>query len=57
MQERYKYLKEKDMHAKNSRESESKSGICLDKSLSASLSTFDRFFCRRCMVNIKKLYF
>ncbi|XP_058763639.1 histone-lysine N-methyltransferase EZA1-like isoform X3 [Vicia villosa] len=50
IQERYKYLKEKDMHAKNSRESESITGICLDKSLSASLSTFDHFFCRRCMI-------
>lgn len=51
MQERYKYLKEKDLHAKNSRESESITGICLDKSLNASLSTFDHLFCRRCMVN------
>ncbi|CAL5191931.1 unnamed protein product [Lathyrus oleraceus] len=50
IQERYKYLKEKDLHAKNSRESESITGICLDKSLNASLSTFDHLFCRRCMI-------
>ena len=55
MQERYKYLKEKSMLSKNSRENASNSGICLDKSLSEALSTFDHFFCRRCLVNTKIL--
>ncbi|WJX76123.1 [histone H3]-lysine(4) N-trimethyltransferase [Trifolium repens] len=47
IQERYKYLKEKDMH---SRENGSSAGICLDKSLSEAINTLDHLFCRRCMI-------
>ncbi|XP_039683872.1 histone-lysine N-methyltransferase EZA1, partial [Medicago truncatula] len=50
IEERYKYLKEKSMLSKDSRENASNSGLCLDKSLSEALSTFDHFFCRRCLI-------
>jgi len=54
MQERYKYIKEKDQNDEDRRESESQTDISLNKSLSASLDTFDHFYCRRCMVNTRR---
>uniref|UniRef100_A0A2N9IR30 SET domain-containing protein n=1 Tax=Fagus sylvatica TaxID=28930 RepID=A0A2N9IR30_FAGSY len=54
IQERYDTLKKKyqekhDLNSKDSGEFGSDSGICLDKSLSAALDSFDNLFCRRCM--------
>jgi histone-lysine N-methyltransferase EZH2 len=65
MQERYDTLKKKyqekhDLNSKDSGEFGSDSGICLDKSLSAALDSFDNLFCRRCMVcglTISHLYY
>ncbi|XP_057433792.1 histone-lysine N-methyltransferase EZA1-like [Lotus japonicus] len=53
IQDRYKHLKEKNMrglnqHSEDFGECESLFGICLDKSLSAALDTFDNLFCRQC---------
>lgn len=61
MQDRYKILKEKkmlkqDQHPEGSGNYESRIGICLEKSLSAALDSFDNLFCRRCMVHTKSLY-
>lgn len=58
MQDRYKHLKEKNMrglnqHSEDFGECESLFGICLDKSLSAALDTFDNLFCRQCFVHTK----
>ncbi|KAI4349742.1 hypothetical protein L6164_010302 [Bauhinia variegata] len=58
IQERYKILKKKnvgmqDQDAKNissSGDYESHIGICMEKSLSAALDSFDKLFCRRCMM-------
>lgn len=50
IQERYKNIKEKDQNDEDRRESESQTDISLNKSLSASLDTFDHFYCRRCMI-------
>ncbi|KAG4917243.1 hypothetical protein JHK87_054800 [Glycine soja] len=54
IQERYKTIKEKnigrlDQPSQNSGEYESTIGICLEKSLSAALDSFDNLFCRRCL--------
>lgn len=59
MQERYKSIKEKntsrlDQHSEGSGEYV---GICLEKSLSAALDSFDNLFCRRCLVCTKALSF
>ncbi|KAL2661927.1 hypothetical protein AAZV13_02G010900 [Glycine max] len=55
IQERYKTIKEKnigrlDQPSQNSGEYESTIGICLEKSLSAALDSFDNLFCRRCLI-------
>jgi len=43
--------KSKDCHCSGC---ESHLGICLEKGLSASLESFDKLFCRRCLVNSKR---
>lgn len=58
MQERYKFLKEKntrslDQHSKDFEQPESLIGISLDKSLNDALATFDSLFCRQCIVHTK----
>lgn len=55
VQERYKSLKEKYTEksgpdVNNSVETNPDRGICLYKSLSAALDSFDNLFCRRCLV-------
>ncbi|KAJ7973061.1 Histone-lysine N-methyltransferase [Quillaja saponaria] len=55
IQERYNMLKEKyreghDPDSEGSGEIVSNRGISLEKSLSASLDSFDNLFCRRCML-------
>ncbi|XP_061350113.1 histone-lysine N-methyltransferase EZA1-like isoform X2 [Gastrolobium bilobum] len=55
IQERYKNLKEKNMrkwdqHSEDSGRCDSHIGICLEKSLSATLDSFDNLFCRRCII-------
>ncbi|XP_004515047.1 histone-lysine N-methyltransferase EZA1-like [Cicer arietinum] len=51
IEERYKYLKEKDQHSKESIEDGYINiDICLEKSLSAALNTFDHLLCRRCLI-------
>jgi len=42
----------KDCHCKGC---ENHLGICLEKSLSGGLETFDKIFCRRCLVYTKIL--
>ncbi|KAF7804926.1 histone-lysine N-methyltransferase EZA1-like isoform X1 [Senna tora] len=54
IQDRYKNLKEKkmgrrDQHSEGCGDYESRIGICLEKSLSTVLDSFDNLFCRRCM--------
>ncbi|KAL9327757.1 hypothetical protein ACSQ67_002760 [Phaseolus vulgaris] len=57
IQERYEKLKEKNMespdqHSKDChcKGCENHLGICLEKSLSGGLETFDKIFCRRCLI-------
>ncbi|RYR01813.1 hypothetical protein Ahy_B06g080679 isoform B [Arachis hypogaea] len=54
IQDRYKDLKAKSMgrqnqHHEDSGEYKPHIGICLEKSLSAALDSFDNLFCRRCI--------
>ncbi|KAK7337525.1 hypothetical protein VNO77_18104 [Canavalia gladiata] len=54
IQERYEILKERntrnlDQHSEDSGGCEPHTDICLEKSLSAALDSFDNFFCRRCI--------
>ncbi|RDX64213.1 Histone-lysine N-methyltransferase EZ3, partial [Mucuna pruriens] len=64
IQERYEKLKEKnkesvDQHSEDCdcRGCESRIGICLEKSLSATLESFDNLFCRQCLVHTKDCSF
>ncbi|CAM8933240.1 unnamed protein product [Rhodiola kirilowii] len=50
IQERYNILKEKQKKKQDSEERASEKSICLDKSLSVALDSFDNLFCRRCLV-------
>ncbi|KAL1350922.1 hypothetical protein AAHE18_06G059400 [Arachis hypogaea] len=55
IQDRYKDLKAKGMgrqnqHHEDSGEYKPHIGICLEKSLSAALDSFDNLFCRRCIL-------
>jgi len=42
----------KDCHCKGC---ENNIGICLEKSLGGTLGTFEKIFCRRCLVQTKTL--
>lgn len=50
IQDRYNILKEKKKKKQDSEERGTEKTICLDKTLSVALDSFDNLFCRRCLV-------